>query len=35
MQVHTSELAMGGSLLDADQSDPVVGQACAAVLETT
>lgn len=35
MQVQRSALAIGGSLLDADQSAPVGGQACGWVLLTT
>ena len=34
MQLHNSELAIGGRLLDAAQAVPVAGQACATVLET-
>lgn len=34
MQLHTSELAIGGRLLDAAQAVPVGGQACGLVLVT-
>jgi hypothetical protein len=34
MQLHNSELAIGGRLLDAAQAVPVAGQACATVLVT-
>jgi hypothetical protein len=34
MQLHNSELAIGGRLLEAAQAVPVAGQACATVLET-